>query len=133
MKVILALGPHPRQAGEMIDLLHVIERCLQQFRIKYRAPDILHCRGRTSWRTKIKNTHATIVREKGRHQMLPNKAAATCNEYLPHGSLPKSPESSPLAMMVDLGKPDLQALRANIWRPAPQARRSPKKLNGPGK
>ena len=29
-------------------------------------------------------------------------------------------------MMVDLGKPDLQALRANIWRPAPQARRSPK-------
>ena len=84
MKVILALGPHPRQAGEMVDLLHIIERCLQQFRIKYRAPDILHCRGCTSWRTKIKNTHATMVREKGRHQMLPNKAAATCNECLPH-------------------------------------------------
>src|SRR5262249_12368382 len=99
------LSPHRQQAGEMVDLLHITERCLQQFRIKYRAPDILHCRGRTSGRSKIKNTHATIVREKGRHQMLPNKAAATCNECLPHGSLPKSPESSPLAMIVDLGKP----------------------------
>ena len=28
------------------------------------------------------------MREKGRHQMLPNKAAATCNECLPHRCWP---------------------------------------------
>jgi hypothetical protein len=68
----------------MVDLLYIIERCLQQFRIKYRAPDILHCRCGASRRTKVKNADATTVREKGRHQMLPNKATATCDEGLPH-------------------------------------------------
>jgi hypothetical protein len=40
----------------------------------------LDCRCGTSRRTKVKDADATIVREKGRHQMLADKAAATRNE-----------------------------------------------------
>ena len=49
--------------------------------------------------------------------MLPNKAASTCNECLPHGSA-QIAESSPLAMVGEFRQTGLQALRANIWRPA---------------
>jgi len=40
------------------------------------------------------------MRKKGRHQMLPNKAIATCNECLPHGSLPKTASIERLAMAI---------------------------------
>jgi hypothetical protein len=45
--------------------------------------------------TKVKNAHATTLRQKRPHQMLPNKAAATRDEHFPHGSLPNS---SPTAL-----------------------------------
>jgi hypothetical protein len=94
VKVIFVSRPHPWQSGEMINLLDIIERCLEQFRIQYRTPDILHFHSSASRWTKIKNAHATTLSDKGRNQMLPNKAAATCNECLPHRFPPKSLQSS---------------------------------------
>jgi hypothetical protein len=42
-----------------------------------------------SRRTKIENAYAITVREQGRHQMLPDKATAACDERFSHEDSPK--------------------------------------------
>src|SRR5262245_2876453 len=89
MEVVPARHPHARQAGEVVDLLDVLERIAHDGRIEHRTLDVLRPHRRPRRRPKVKNAHAAISCEEC-DEMLSDEAAAARNERLLHGRWPMS-------------------------------------------
>src|SRR5215469_4073238 len=87
MEVVLARHPHARQAGEVIDLVDVIEGSTHDGWIEHRTLDVLRPRRRPHRRPKIENAHAAISCEEC-DEMLSDEAAAARDERLLHGRWP---------------------------------------------
>jgi hypothetical protein len=91
MEVVLARHPHARQAGEVEDLVDILEGVIHDGRIEHRTVDILRpCGTSTHRRAKIENAHTAISCEE-RDEMLSDEAAAARDERLPQGCWPTEP------------------------------------------
>ena len=84
VKIGLPRHPHPRQPGQVIDLVDPVHRSVHQVPIKHRSPDMLNlrqCAGR--WQ-KIENPHLPTLRYQRRDEVLSDEPTAACDQYTRH-------------------------------------------------
>jgi hypothetical protein len=62
VKISFPRQPHPRQAGQVVDLVDPVHRSIYQVAIKYRSPDILNLRQGVGRWLKIENPHLPTSR-----------------------------------------------------------------------
>jgi hypothetical protein len=87
VKISFPRQPHPRQAGQMVDLVDPVHRSVHQVTIKHRSPDILNLRlGARRW-LKIENPHLTTSRYQRGDEMLSDEATAACDQYNCHAAM----------------------------------------------
>jgi hypothetical protein len=84
VKIGLPRQPHPRQAGQVIDLVDPVHRAIHQVPVKHRSPDMLNLRqGARRW-LKIEHPHLPALRDQRRDEVLSDEPTAACNQYTRH-------------------------------------------------
>jgi hypothetical protein len=86
VKIGLSRHPHPRQAGQVIDLVNVVHRAVHQVAIKHRSPDMLDLRQRPRGWLQIKHPHLPTPRDQRRGEVLSDESTAACDQYTRHAT-----------------------------------------------
>jgi hypothetical protein len=86
VKIGLSRHPHPRQAGQVIDLVDPVHRAVDQVPIKHGPPDILSLRQRARRWLKIEHPHLPTPRDQRRGEVLSDEPTAACDQYARHAT-----------------------------------------------